>query len=245
MAEAVFGTGVVVEILVDPDWYEVLCATDCVFTRTPEFIEKTSPVSGRTRAFAVRREEWDLTVSGLTKIANSASLTFFYMLQTAQRWAEQDIKITFTDADGANVVITGTALIGAESISGPATDFAQCSIDFKGTGPFTISGVQPPAEVEYILYSDWWTPVNGDNFISGSSSGLSPSAVAFGSSFNLGAGDILLDVAVEGDHFNLINTGTPGNMQCKPVLGLGQVTFATDMIFTGAEKVYVEFKRPV
>jgi hypothetical protein len=245
MAEAVFGTGVVVEMLDDVEYYEVLCGLDCTFTRTPEIIETTNPTSGRSRAFMIRREEWDISVSGLTKIANDTSLTFFYMLQTSIRWLEKTIRVTFTDADGANVQISGTVLIGAESISGPATDFAQCSIEFKGIGPFTITGVLPPAELEYILYSDWWETINGDNYIAGSSSGLSPSAVLFGGPFNLGATDVILDVAVDGDHYNLIDSGTPGNLECKFDNGLGQITFAADLIFDGTQRVYVEFKREV
>jgi len=245
MADAVFGTGVIVEILDGVDYFEVLCGTECVFTRTPEIIEKTTPTSGRAKAFTVRREEWDITVSGLTKIANDTSLTFFYMLQTSIRWAEHTVRITFEDEEGSNVQIEGSVIIGAESISSSATDFSQCSIEFKGTGPFTITGVLPPAEVEYIIYSDWWQTINGNSYIDGASSGESPSAIAFGGAFNLGATDIILEVDLEGTEYELITSGGPGNRECKFDSGLGQIRFDPTLIFDGSQRVFVEFKRPV
>ena len=246
MAEPVFGTGVIVEMLVDANYEPILCGMDCVFTRTPELIETTNPTSGGFKDFSIRREEWDVTVSGLTKIANNAALTFFYMLQTSVRRLKQAIRITFTDIDGANVQITGNVLIGRESISGPSTDFAQCSIEMKGSGPFIISGVLPPVEIEYEILSDWWGTNNGDSFIAGSSSGESPAAVLNGGPFNLGAGDVILEVDVEGTEFELISSGTPGNRECKFNSGLGQVSFdPVNMIFDGSQRVYVEWKRPI
>lgn len=77
MPEAIFGNNVVIEMDVDGNFIEILCGTDCTFSRTPEFIPVTSSGSGLFREFLQRREEWAMSVSGLTKIENAATLTFF------------------------------------------------------------------------------------------------------------------------------------------------------------------------
>lgn len=243
MAQAVKGKDVVVEMSVDDVYYPILCGTDCEFVRDPEFIEKTTTTSGLFKDFAVRREEWSMSVSGLTKIENSASLTFFYMLQTSVRRTRQLVRITFTDIDGADKQISGYVLIGRQSITGPYSDFANCSIELKGTGAFTIEDVEPPVPAAVEIYSDYWTTTNGQNYIDGSSSGTSPSSVAFGGVFNLGATDTILEVNVEGTEFEIITSGSPGNRECKFNTSTFIISFASDMIFDGTQRVYVEFKR--
>lgn len=245
MSEAILGRGVIVEMLVEDEYTPVLCGTDCSFVRTPELIETTNPTSGAWKDFSIRREEWGVTVSGLTKIANNAALTFFYMLQTSVRRLKQDIRITFTDPDGADIQISGSVLIGQESISGPVTDFAQCSIEFKGCGSFLIEDVTPPTPLELDVFSDYWTTTNGQNYVDGTSSATSPSAVANGGGFNLGATDTILEVEVEGTEFEVITSGTPGNRECKFNNTTFILLFAADMIFDGTQRVFVEFKRTV
>ncbi len=60
---------------------------------------------------------------------------------------------------------------------------------------------------------------------------------------NLGASDVLKDVEVDGDHFNLITSGAPGNMECKFNTSTFVLTFAADMIFDGTQRVWIEFQR--
>lgn len=246
MAEPIFGSGVIVEMLVGASYEPILCGLDCVFTRTPELIETTNPTSGGFKDFAVRREEWGVTVSGLTKVANNAALTFFYMLQTSIRRLKQAIRITFTDIDGADIQISGNVLIGQESISGPSTDFAQCNIELKGSGPFVIADVTPPTENEFAILSDWWPTVNGNNYIDGASSGQSDSAIDNGGPFTLLLTDTILEVDMEGTEFDPV-TGTPtvGRREFKFQTSPALILFPSDLIFDGSQRVYVEFKRPV
>lgn len=243
MADPIFGKEVIIEMLDGLNYYPILCGTDCSFSRTPEVINISSPDSGLFTESMVRRESWSMSVAGITKVANDTALTFFYMLQTAIRRTKRTLRITFTDPAGADIQISGDVIIGNESISGPATDFAQGSIEFIGTGPFAIGSVTPPVVGTLNIYSDYWTPGAGNSYIDGSSSGNSPAAVLFGGVFNLGATDTILDVHVEGDHFNIITSGAPGNLECKFDSGLGQIRFASTMLFLGTEKVWVEFQR--
>lgn len=242
MAEAVKGRDVVVEMIVDDTFYPILCGTDCEFVRTPEFVEKTSTTSGLFREWAVRREEWAVSVSGLTRIENAAALTFFYMLQSSVRRQEQTIRITFTDVDGADKQISGNILIGQSSISGSVSDFANCSIELKGTGAFTIEDVTAPPVSDFDVFSDYWTTTNGNAFINGASSGSSPSAIANGGAFTLQTTDTILEVRVEGTQFELV-TGSPGSREAQPDLSNHKIKFQDS--FDGTQRVFVEFKRPV
>lgn len=234
MSEPVFGTGVVVEIG-DP-LKIVLCATDCVFTRTPELILTTNPESGLFNDYMVRRDDWDVTVTGLTKIENDTSATFFYLLQTSVRRIKQPIRITFTDPDGDNKQISGQVLIGQQSISGPATDFASCSIEFKGCGAFAIEEVTPPDPIIYDILSDFWIIPAGLSYAD-----LAASSEVNG--YNISAGDLLLEVNVEGTGYEIVLT-PPGNRECllnnSFVLNLN-----TDDNMPVDRRVFVMFKRPV
>lgn len=239
MAEPIFGNEVIVEILIDDNYEPVLCGTDCVFTRSPEIIETTNPTSGLFKEWMIRREEWDISVSGLTKIANNAALTFFYMLQTSIRRLRQTARITFTDIDGADIQISGNVLIGQESIIGSSIDFAQCTIELKGTGPFTIEDVTPPVPLVFDIISDWWQTVNGDTFITGASSGQTD-----GTNYTLTISDEILEVDVEGTEFDLVSvTPTVGKRECKFMTSPVRIQFPSDLIFDGTQRVYVEFKR--
>lgn len=137
--EAVHGRDVLIEIKKDGVYYPVLCGTDCTFTREPEFLESTNPTSGIFKRYIIRREDWNMGVNGLTKIENDASLTFFYLLQTSVRRATQTVRITFEDIDSNSIQIEGSVLIGNETISGPVSDFASCSIEFKGMGRLSLA----------------------------------------------------------------------------------------------------------
>lgn len=239
MADAVHGSDVVIEMLVDDVYYPILCGTDCTFSRTPEFIPITTTTSGLFRDFMVRREEWSMSASGLTKIANATTLTFFYMLQTSVRRVSHDIRITFTDNLGGSKQITGTVLIGQMDINGPFSDFSQCTIELKGTGAYTIADTEPPIPGVFDILSDVWETTNGQNYVDGASTGDYT-----GTAYTLQAGDVLLQVDVEGTGFDIITSGTPGNRQCKLNPSTFVLAFASDMIFDGTQKVFIEFNRP-
>lgn len=237
--EAVHGKDVIVEMLVEGDYYPILCGTDCTFSRVPEFIPTTSPSSGLFREYMIRREEWSMSVSGLTKIENSASLTFFYMLQTGVRRSKHTVRITFEDSDGNSKEINGSILIGQMDINGPFGDFSQCSIELKGTGAFVIGDVTPPIAGVVEYFADYWQTVDGQNYISGASSGQYD-----GINYTLTADDEILGVSVEGTEFYAsLSTPTPGEPEFEFVTSPVKILFPADLIFNGTQRVYVLFKR--
>lgn len=235
MAEVVFGSDVVLEMKVEEEFFPVLCATDCQFSSNPEFIEKTSADSGTSREWMKRIEEFAASVSGLTKIHNDTALSFFYMLQTSVRRASHDFRMTFTDSDGNQNVIVFTALIGAQSISGPAGDFANCSIEFKITGPIDLTEEDPPPPGEFteIIDADYWILAEGATFVDGPSveKALSLEAVE------------VLEVDREGIEYD-VTTSTPSGRKCKHNNTTGIVSFDTALPGNpGGETVWIITKR--
>jgi len=97
MTEPVHGKNVVLEMDIDGlDNFEVvLCGIDCSFSRDLEFVEITGPTSGLFADFMPRKETWEMSVNGLTKVLTDAGLTFFYMLQTAVRRSSHNFRMTF------------------------------------------------------------------------------------------------------------------------------------------------------
>lgn len=236
----ILGYGVAIHMHDGSSYKPVLCGETCTFNRQVETIEKTSPTSGNFRQYQKRREGWTADVSGLTRIANDASLTFFYMLQTSVRNQEHPLRFVFTDPEGATKQIQGTALITDESITGTAGDFAKASISFLGTGAFVVADVDPPAPVVYEELSDFWDMPAGINY-------CDLAAVSVEHGYAISAGYILLEVDLEGQGFEIITTGSVGtNRNCKLNTSTFILNFSTDVIAEGfARRVFVFFKRPV
>lgn len=237
MPYPVEGKNVVVELLVDAVYYPVLCGIDCTFSREVEFISIRTSDSSVFDEVMPRRENWSVTVNGVTKIENDTVLTFFYLLQTSVRRNTHTIRVTFEDEDGDSKEITGTAYIGSESITGPQSDYANGSIEFRGTGAFTIQDVTPPVPPDIEIFSDYWTPSNGNAFINGASSGSYT-----GTAYTLGATDEIMEVRVEGTNYEVVS-GTPasGERECQFDTGTLKINFP--ITFDGTQRVFVMFKR--
>ena len=241
MSYPIKGEDVVLELLYDGNYYPVLCATDCTFSRQMNFVPITSTDSGIFREFMPGKEEWSMSVSGLTKVENDAALTFFWVLQTSVRRQLQTIRMTFTDEVGASKQISGSVYVGSQDISGPISDYAQCSIEFRGTGAFSVSATTPPAEPEINVYSDYWTPTNGLTYITGASSGSYT-----GTSYTLLSTDTILEVRVEGTSYEVVSSApADGARECRFMTGPVRVQFPSALVFSGSERVFVMFKRSI
>ena len=155
----------------------------------------------------------------------------------------QDMRIRLTDDDGTTLQISFQALITTNNLSRAVGTYSNSSVSMTVTGGITVGPVDPPAPIEIDVYSDTWATVNGQNYVDGASLGISPSAIANGGAFTLGATDTLLEVKVEGTEFDLITSGAPGNRQCKFNTSTFVLIFATDMIFDGTQRVFIEWKR--
>lgn len=230
--EAIHGKDVLVSIKIGSEFYPVLCAIDMTFNCSQEVLLATSADTGIWRRKRLRGlSEWNVSVSGLTKIDNTdGQASFFYLLQENIRGSEQIIQIMFEDADGNTQVLEGTVLIPQLSINGNVNQFSDANVLFEGAGSFEIG--EPVSDVESDLcddlLSDVWILAEGDFAVNG--------AGAEGKSF---AGKDILEVDREGMVYHYTN-GVPGNME-----------FAydgTDISFENAgnpdgEKIFVLWKQ--
>ena len=224
MSNPVHGSGVLIELLVVDTYYPVLCGTDCSINYNPEFVLKTGPDSP-ARERMPRIEDWDISVSGLTKIANDAALTFFYMIQQAVRRSLLSLRAKFTDDEGTIKTMDFQAYVGPSSISGPMSDFSQCSINFSVTGGLTdLSDPEDdPTPVSKDIFSDWWTTTNGNNYIDGGSSGEGNDGHVV---YTLVDTDIVKQVVMSGIQYDIV-PGTPvaGSRTCQLDLTNHKINF--------------------
>jgi len=228
MSDPVHGQYCVLSMRVGITNYPVLCGTDTTYACNAEMIERTGPESGGARQWMRRIEEHVSTVSGLTKVSNDASLTFFYMLQTAIRRELQFFIQTFADHDGNSYSISGNALIASQNINGPASDFSSAQIEIRWDGTPTLAIIAPPPsgtesdvqEPLYIPVVDGEVSVQDNHLI----------------------GATILQVRRNG-RSQVPTTGTPGNDEYKFDSVTGRVyTDATVPYVSGEQPIYVLYK---
>jgi predicted secreted protein len=203
--EPIHGNDILLSIKIDTEYYPVLCAVDMTFNCSQEIILATSVDTGNFRKKRLRGlSDWNVSVSGLTKIDNTdGQVSFFYLLQQNVRGSEQEIQIMFTDADGNIQVIEGVVLIPDLSINGNVSSFGDVSVGFEGSGEFTIQEAvsDVASDICEELISDTWIMAEGESSISG----LSPNGKSF-------ADKEILEVDVEGTQYDF-TAGAPGNRE--------------------------------
>lgn len=241
------GKNQIVEMKISGVWYPIFCCKSMSFFMEQDMIEITSINSAVAREFQAGMTTSGGSVSGVTIIDNTQNqISILYLMPEAQRRTVQDMRIRMTADNATAKQISFQALIRRLETTRTFGSYSQSAVEIVVTGGVSIGVVEPPGGViTENVWSDRWVPGAGNSYIDGSSAGVSPSSVAFGGVFNLGATDTILEVSVDGDHFDLITSGAPGNMECKFDSGLGQIRFASTLIFLGTERVWVEFKRTV
>jgi hypothetical protein len=202
------------------------------FSCRQEVLLATSVDSGNWRYKKLRNiSEWNVSVSGLTKIDNTdGQVSFFYLLQQNIRGSEQIIQIMFEDSNGNIQVLEGTVLIPELSINANVGSFADATISFEGTGPVEIT--EPVSDVESDicedLVSDTWDVVATETSISG--------AGQEGKSF---AGKEILEVDRSG-MVHSYTSGIPGNMEYA--YNGTEISFDPTNPFNDGETIFVLWK---
>jgi predicted secreted protein len=203
--EPIHGKDVLLSIKIGDDFFPVLCAVDMTFNCSQQVLLATSVDTGNWRAKRLRGlSEWNVTVSGLSKINNTdGQVSFFYLLQQNIRGSEQMIQIMFSDSDNNVQVLEGVVLIPDLSINGNVNSFADASIVMEGTGAVEIT--EPVSDVESDiceeLMSDTWILTEGETQVSGTGQE--------GGSF---AGKEIIEVDREGTQYDYTDA-SPGNRQ--------------------------------
>jgi hypothetical protein len=240
----ILGKNQIVEMNISGNWYPFFCCKSMDFAKEQELIEVTSVNSVSGREYEAGMSTAKLNVSGVSIIDNTNSqISLLYLMPDSQMRVAQSLRIRFTAENGTTKQMAFSALITILNTSRTFGAFSQSSVSFVVTGGITIGPVDPPGPVDVQVYADYWETVNGQSFIDGSSSGTSPSSIAFGGPFTIGGSDTILLVTVEGTEFEIITSGAPGNRECKFDSMLGQIRFDPTLIFDGTQRVYVNFKR--
>lgn len=235
---------VIIELKISGVYYPVFCGKTMEFSQNQETIEVTSINSVTGREYEPGMTTATLNITGVTIIDNSdGRVSLPYLMTESIRRTVQECRIRLTDDDGTTLQISFQAIITNNTLSRVFGTYSQSAVSLVITGGVSVGPVDPPAPIEVDVYSDYWIPGAGNNYIDGDSSGTSPSAVANGGPFNLGATDTILEVDVEGTEFDVITSGTPTNRECKFNTSTFVITFPVDLIFDGTQRVFVEFKR--
>lgn len=230
MPNPVQGKNVALSILVDASYLPILCATDCATHINRERIEKTGPNSATYRQWMIRLSEMITTVSGLTKINNDTSVTFFYMLQLGNQLDEKTFQLTFEDDENNLFSYVGAGLIGNQSINGPATDFSNASIEILWNGYPTVDTIPAPSVSEETIEALYIPVVAGE--VSVHHVDLEQTGVT------------ILQVRRNGLS-QTETTGTPGNGEFKFVGGAGNGDVFTDTSIpyeVDEQDIYVLYK---
>lgn len=235
---------VIIELKISGVFYPVFCGKTMEFSQNQETIEVTSINSVTGREYLPGMTTGTLNISGVSIIDNSdGRVSLPYLMTESIRRTVQEMRIRLIDDDANTLQISFSALITSNNLSRAVGTYSGSSVSLIVTGGVSVGPVDPPAPIEVDVYSDYWVPSNGNNYIDGDSSGTSPSAIANGGPFALGATDTILEVDVEGTEFDVITTGTPVNRECKFNTSTFVISFPVDLIFDGTQRVFVEFKR--
>jgi predicted secreted protein len=223
--QPIHGSNVLVSIEIDGEFVPVLCAIDMTFSCEQEVVLATTIDSGKWRKKKLRGlSDWNVAVSGLSKIDNAdGQVSFFYLLQENIRGSEQIIQMMFEDDDGNVQVLEGSVLIPSLSINANVNSFADVNVTFEGTGGVTIE--QPVSGVESGVCDDW----DSDTF------DLAEDETSISGAF---AGKEIIEVDREGTQYDH-TTGVPGNREYS-YNGVN-INFAVPGLPDG-EKVFVIWK---
>ena len=213
-------------------FYPIGCAGSCSFEIDQEIIARTGANDGLFRKKRVRRTDWRGSVNAvMVSNNNSSRYSGFYFLQEAVRRAENYYQWEFVDIDGNIKTIEGYAVIRAIPINADSQGFSKFDLQVEGTGAFAISdgGGSPGSTSGDVVDSSEWSVTAGQFGISG----LSVDSKSL-------VGKTVLAVARTGLAYEVITSGSPGNLQARSNSGAGSITFDTP--FNDGEFVWVMWK---
>jgi hypothetical protein len=213
---AIYGTGVLLEGLVDGDFIPFACATAVELYVDTEMIERAGLNLNSMRGYVAGLGDWGLTFNSVTNVLPStAMITVFDTMVEALRKNGLYIRLSFEDNSGNLKVITGHVLIPHTGIASPIDGFSEDTIERKGDGPFAINttlidpapttGVQDPID---------YTATGGETDIT------YPALI----------GRTLLYVGVDGIDHEVITVGTPNDKQVKFDSATGKITFPSALM---------------
>jgi hypothetical protein len=225
MDNKVKGKNVVIAMLIDATYYPVFCCKTAEFTMLQDEFETTSINSGSSREYEPGMMNASLSISGVTTLDNTnGKVSITYLLQQAIRRTTQTFRMTLTDNDGDDLVISFSGFLTRGSLNRDVNGFSQSAVDIRITGDISIDEIiLPPAPEE--VYTIYKTCTAGQSSVQD----------------NLLIGATVLIVARSGD-VHEVTSGTPGNHQYRHTSATGVVDFDTTNPFNTGEVIMVNYK---
>lgn len=241
MANTVQGKNIIYYMKVDGVYYPVFCSKTMRFSHEQDELETTNITSGSSRAFKPGMANSLVETSGVTTSDNTnGRISVTYLQQTSVRRQIHEWKIVLTDDSGGVVVYVFSGFIRSLDFDKSIPGFSNSNLSVRITGDVEVTAIDPPDDGGRSVYADYWIAVAGQNYIDGASSGNTD-----GTMYTLQTDDELLGVAVEGQPFYLITSGSPaaGQPECKFNTTTAVLAFPTTLVFSGGERVYVIWER--
>lgn len=228
----IVGRDVIFSIQVDGTFYPIGCAKSCTFELDQEVILRTGVNDGLFPKKRVRRTDWRGSCSAVM-VSNNTNDRYsaFYLIQEAVRRSENYYEWEFTDLEGNIKTIRGYAVIKGIPISADVQSFSSFDLQIEGSGAFTLSdgGGSPSSITDENVDSSEWTVVAGEYGVSGLS--------VDGKSL---VGKYLLAIARTGAAYEIITSGSPGNLQARFNSGAGSITF--EQAFNDGETIWAMWR---
>lgn len=243
MNRLIKGDNFLLQLKIDGDYYDIFCAKSGEFLIEQEEREVTTITSGSDREFNAGMSAGTLTASGLTTIDNAEDkISALYLMQQSVRRQKLEWRCFFTADNGDTQQATFSGIIRSVSIPKDGFAYVSSTLVVRISGAVTFSDIVVGPTTSYEYFSDYWDTVNGQNYVTGASSGEYT-----GTAYTLTDTDTVLMVDYEGTSFNLV-TGTPtqGERECRFITTAPvRVVFPSDLIPDGTQRVFIMFKRPV
>ena len=231
-SRTVLGKDVTLSIFLDNAFRVIGCAKSCTFEIDQEIILRTGINDGLFPKKRVRRTDWRGSCSAVVVTDNSNDrYSPFRLIQEAVRRSENLYEWEWVDIDGNIITITGYAVIKGLPISADVQSFSSFDLQIEGSGAFTLSdgGGSPSSITDENVDSSEWTVVAGEYGVSG----LSVDSKSL-------VGKYLLAVSRTGAAYEIITSGSPGNLQARFNSGAGSITF--EQAFNDGEVVWAMWK---
>lgn len=217
----------VVSMLVDGVYYPIFCATGMSLNISQDTVLATTVDSARVPRLR-GLYNWEISVSGLTKVANDGQISWFYLAQQSIRGVEQTIKFDAYDKDGNIQTISGQMIIPALGFASSAGNFATADVTFVGAGNLSMEIVPPPVPPDCMIEDTLYINTTEGEF-----------SLDF-SELEVDGAEILWVVRTTDTHYP--TAFSPGNLQYRWVPGTSTVEFDPLNPFNPGEFVSVGYK---
>lgn len=143
MATKALGKDIIFSVFDDPIYKPVACNISCELTSSAEIISRLPLASGHWKEYRYDSLEWGVFCENVIILDDVLSKAGVPLLVLTQHNMLELLAQFTISAGGLDYVLSGKVIIPSIVLSGAATGFGNSSVEFKGTGPLTISNDIP------------------------------------------------------------------------------------------------------